>query len=127
MLWFSFNHLIPSDKGNVLLLRQESMEDFYPIDPEVSTEGVKLKTIEGDVAFWMVNRMQKLREQFIKPSFIEKYLPILAILAVGMFILILIYLVLKDFGVLADVAGSLERTAAILKESAAQIPSEAPQ
>ena len=120
------DYLIPSRKGNVLWMRQISSTEFVPV-PQREIFGEKnpmIKTLNPYLDFWRVLSSDRARQKFYKPTFMEKYGGIMTIAVTGIFIFLLIYLVLRDFRVLADVANSLKETARIIAETkAAEITS----
>lgn len=123
-----YNYLMPTAKGNALFLRQEGINEFYPLMPDISIEsGLKLKVIEGDVALWGVTMMGKIREAYAKPGFFQKYGSYIIFGIVAVMCIVLIYIIVQKFDVLQSVAQSLENTARILKETSIAMESTAPQ
>jgi len=121
-----YSYLIPTARGNLLFLRQISVNEFYPIMPEINEQGLKLNAIEGDVALWSALMGQRIREMYQKQNWFEKYGSFIIFGIFAMLIIVLIYIVLQKFEVLQSVASSLEHTASLLKESGRALPSSAP-
>jgi len=123
-----FDYLFPTSKGNVLFLRQQGQDEFYPLMPSISIkQGLDLQVISGDTKLWGVTMMQRIREMYQKPSFFEKYGSYIIFGVTAMMVLVLIYVVLQKFDILEQVAQHLENTARILKETAIAFESGAPQ
>lgn len=125
------SYLVPRKGGNAIWFRQLSQSEFSPVQPgQVFGHGTpQIKTLNPNLDFWRIVSTERARQKYYKQTFMEKYGGIMAILATGMMIFLLVYLVLKNFSVLGGVADSLKETAEILAKNSAQtatVPSTAP-
>lgn len=126
-----FNVLMPTDKGNKIKLLQTSPDEFTFLledeiieDKIIGTDGklypisaIKLKQVEGDVAFWNIKRKSLNKGLFNPESTLMKLLPFIVPVLMFVLVIFMTWMVLKNFSVLGDVAASLKETAQILTSS----------
>lgn len=122
----TYDHLIPLRKGNLLFLRQESMDDFIPLRVKLTEKEAIFEAIPEDIKLWAATMKDRLRTIYSKPTWLEKYGAFITIAIVGIIILLLVWVVLNKFGVLKDVANTLRETATILKAKSIELPPTAP-
>ena len=130
-----FNVIIPTDKGNKVILKQTSPDEFTfvlrnEIDENtiIGTDGklypiseIKLKQVEGDVAFWNTKRKSTNKGLFNPESTLMRLLPFIVPVLMFTLVIFLTWMVIKNFSVLGDVAASLKETAQILKSSSSAV------
>ncbi len=124
-----FNVLIPTDSGNMVKLWQKSAEEFVFLLPDtidkqiiVRQDGkvypagaLKVKQVDGDIAYWNQKRKERDKKLFDPESTLMKLLPYIVPMLMFILVIFISWMVLKNFEVLKEVAGSLKETAQVLK------------
>lgn len=124
-----FDVLQNSTRGNVLKLWQKSNEEFIFMLPDILDQQfirtydgkviplatLKIKQVEGDVAYWNQLRKRQHRKLFDTESLLMKILPYLIPVLMFMLVIFLTWIVLSKFEILRDVANSLQETAKIIR------------
>lgn len=122
----NYDHLIPTKKGNILFLRQESMDDFIPLKVNIDEDSANFEAIPEDIKLWSTTMKDRLRTIYSKPSFIEKYGAFIMVAIAGIIILLMIFVLLNKFEVLQSISQNLASASETLKARSIELPATSP-
>jgi len=113
-------YLIPQPKGNAIWLRQISQKEFVPVSTSdiFGLAGPQIKTLNPNLDFWSNISKKRADSKYNQKGFWEKYGGVMAILATGMMIFLLIVITFRNIGVLQSVAIEFKEVAKELAEVA---------
>jgi hypothetical protein len=113
-------YLYPTNKGNKLYLKQVAYNEYVPLllgDVKDMQSGsvLEFKSTEQDIAYWAAQQQLAGRLTYGKKTWFEQYGNIMVFGIFAIMIVVLLYVVLKKFDVLAQVAASLDHTAQVMR------------
>jgi len=120
----AFDMLMSGTKGNCLHLLQLTSDEYFVLNPDIdlneqldaNSKTIKLKVIEGDIQLWATQMIDKLYSMYDRKGFWDKYGSYVVFGIVAIMCIILIYMIVQKFDVLAATSANLKEAAQALRD-----------
>lgn len=109
-------YLITSRGKKIVYLLQTGLKNFQFLKPAISDNpGLVFNVQDEDVA-WALNAYERNKKAFA-PTLMQQIMPIIGMAFVFMLILVSLYFIFKNFGVISDTADAFNHAAITFKEA----------